>query len=171
MRKQVYMQKTVRYSEAFKMQVLRELEEGRFATPVGSRPGVWDPFPWGTITGVGHRSMGKEHLMGKVIRVETAKEINEVKELRKRVRELEKALADAHLEHRFDEEYLKIACRTAGIADVEDFKKKNAGSGERGGGSRGAGRRERDCAVVSARGDEPAELLCGATVAATAAGR
>jgi hypothetical protein len=37
------------------------------------------------------------------------------------VRELEKALADAHLEHRFDEEYLKIACRAAGIADVGDF--------------------------------------------------
>jgi hypothetical protein len=65
--------------------------------------------------------------MGKVIRVETAKEMDEVKELRKRVRELEKALADAHLEHRLDEEYLKIACRTAGIADVGDFKKKNAG--------------------------------------------
>jgi hypothetical protein len=30
MRKQVYMQKTVRYSEAFKLQVLRELETGRW---------------------------------------------------------------------------------------------------------------------------------------------
>jgi transposase-like protein len=125
MRKQVYMQKTVRYSEAFKMQVLRELEEGRFATRSAAAQ-AYGIRGWGTI-GCWAQKYGKGHFMGKVIRVETAKEINEVKELRKRVRELEKALADAHLEHRFDEEYLKIACRTAGIADVEDFKKKNAG--------------------------------------------
>jgi hypothetical protein len=65
--------------------------------------------------------------MGKVIRVEKPKEIRETQELRKRVRELEKALADAHLEHRFDEAYLRIACRAAGIEDVGEFKKKHAG--------------------------------------------
>lgn len=115
----------MRYSEAFKLQVLRELEEGRWE----SRSAAARAY------GIGGRGMigywagkyGKEHLMGKVIRVEQAKELNETKELRKRVRELEKALADAHLEHRFDEAYLKIACRAAGIEDVEGFKKKNAG--------------------------------------------
>lgn len=61
------------------------------------------------------------------MRVETPKEKNEVKELRKRVRELEKALADAHLEHRFNEAYLNLACRAAGIEDVNGFKKKHAG--------------------------------------------
>jgi transposase len=125
MRKQVYMQKTVRYSEAFKLQVLRELETGRWESREEAAR-AYGLSGHATIT-YWMRKYGKEHLMGKVIRVETAKEIDEVKELRKRVRELEKALADAHLEHRFDEEYLKIACRAAGIADVGDFKKKNAG--------------------------------------------
>jgi transposase len=125
MRKQVYMKKTVRYSEAFKLQVLRELETGRWESREAAAR-AYGLSGHATIT-YWVRKYGKEHLMGKVIRVETAKEINEVKELRKRVRELEKALADAHLEHRFDEEYLKIACRAAGIADVGDFKKKNAG--------------------------------------------
>ena len=39
----------------------------------------------------------------------------------------EKALADAHIDARLDAAYLKIACRRAGIEDVEDFKKKHAG--------------------------------------------
>lgn len=119
------MRPSVRYSEAFKLQVLRELEEGRFATRTeaartyGIR-GMETIAKWA-------RKYGKQHLLGKVIRVETPKEINETRELRKRVRELEKALADAHLKERFDEAYLKIACRTAGIEDIDDFKKKHGG--------------------------------------------
>jgi transposase-like protein len=73
------------------------------------------------------KKYGKSHLQGKMIRVETAQEISEVKELRKRVRELEKALADAHIDSKLGAAYLKIACRNAGIADVEGFKKKHAG--------------------------------------------
>ena len=65
--------------------------------------------------------------MGKVIRVETPEEIDETRELRKRVRDLEKALSDAHLKGMFHDAYLKIACRAVGIKDVEEFKKKHAG--------------------------------------------
>jgi hypothetical protein len=43
------------------------------------------------------------------------------------MRELEKALADAHIDAKLDAAYLKIACRAAGIEDVEGFKKKHAG--------------------------------------------
>ena len=116
---------TVRYSEAFKLQVLRELEEGRWE----GRSAAARAYGLSGHATIAYwaRQYGKEHLMGKVIRVEQARELNEARELRKRVRELEKALADAHLEHRFDEAYLKIACRAAGIEDVEGFKKKNAG--------------------------------------------
>jgi len=120
------MKGTVRYSEAFKLKVLRELEEGRFGT-WSAAARAYGIRGMGTIGNWARRS-GKTHLMGKVLRVETAKEINETQELRKRVRELEKALADAHLKGRFDEAYLRIACRRAGIDDVEDFKKKHAGS-------------------------------------------
>ena len=44
-----------------------------------------------------------------------------------RHKDLEKALAHERLGHLLDEAYLQIACRTAGIPDVEDFKKKHAG--------------------------------------------
>lgn len=119
------MTRTVRYSEAFKLQVLRELEEGRFETRAAAARAYG-------IRGQGMiaywaRRYGKEHIMGKVVRVEKPKERNEVKELRQRVRQLEKALTDAHLEHRFDEAYLQIACEAAGIEDVDAFKKKHAG--------------------------------------------
>ena len=119
------MRSAVRYSEAFKLQILRELEEGRFATRAEAAR-TYGIRGMGTIEYWAHK-YGKQHLLGKVIRVETPKEVNETRELRKRVRELEKALANAHLKERFDEAYLKIACRAAGIEDVEDFKKKHAG--------------------------------------------
>ena len=115
----------MRYSEAFKQQVLRELEAGKFgsvleaARAYGIRGG-WTIQKW-------MLRYGREHLMRKVVRVESPKEVSEAKELRKRVRELEKALADAHLDSRLDAAYLQIACRAAGIEDVEAFKKKHVG--------------------------------------------
>ena len=119
------MREAIRYSEAFKLQVLRELEEGRFESRSAAAR-AYGIRGQGTI-GYWARKYGKLHLLGKVIRVEKPKEVNEKRELRKRVRELEKALADAHLKGRFDNAYLRIACRAAGIEDVDDFKKKHAG--------------------------------------------
>lgn len=119
------MRATIRYSEAFKLQVLRELEEGRFESRTAAAR-AYGIRGLGTIE-YWARKYGKLHLLGKVVRVENAKEISESRHLRKRVRDLEKALADAHLEHRFDGAYLRIACRAAGIEDVDDFKKKHAG--------------------------------------------
>jgi transposase-like protein len=118
----------IRYSEAFKEQVLRELEEGKFksvqvaARAYGIRGG-------GTIQKWIRRN-GRTHLLGRVIRVETPQEVSEVKQLRQRVRNLEKALADAHLDQKLAEAYLAIACESAGIEDVEAFKKNKMGSGE-----------------------------------------
>jgi len=117
------MEPTKRYSEAFKLHFLRELDAGRFATL--SEAARTYGISFGTIH-YWAQKYGKQHLLGKVIRVETPKELNESKELRKRVRQLEKALADAHLGHKFAEAYLRIACRTAGIEDVDGFKKKHA---------------------------------------------
>lgn len=119
------MKAAIRYSEAFKLQVLREIEEGRFET----RAAAYRAYG---IRGQGRieswaMKYGKDHLVGKVIRVETAKEVSELKVLRKRVKDLEKALANERLDHMLEEAYLQIACRTAGIEDVDGFKKKHAG--------------------------------------------
>lgn len=118
------MRAVIRYSEAFKLQVIRELEGGKYDSPhEASRA-------YGVSAGMVAywiRRYGKNHLLGKVVRVMKADEQAEVQALRKRMRELEKALADAHIDSKLDAAYLRIACRAAGIEDVEAFKKKHAG--------------------------------------------
>jgi hypothetical protein len=66
-------------------------------------------------------------LMGKVIRVETAKDMDERKKLKERVKRLEALLADTNLELALERQFLRLACERAGIEDVEEFKKKAAG--------------------------------------------
>ena len=60
---------------------------------------------------------------GKRIRVETPEEINHTKQLKRRVRLLEQALADANIDLALERQYTRLACRRAGIEDVEGLKK------------------------------------------------
>ena len=113
------------YSEAFKQQVLRAIEEGKFKSIEEARK-AYGIRGMGTISGWIDK-YGKTHLKSKVVRVETPKEVDEKKELKKRVRELERALADAHIDLKLEQAYTRIACRSAGIEDVDGFKKKHAG--------------------------------------------
>lgn len=114
---------TVRYSEAFKVSVVRELEREGLAFEVVRRKygiaGKSTVQKWVRKYGNGTR--------GKVIRVEKPEEINELKRLRERVRRLEGALADASLDLKIERAYVQIACEEAGIKDVEAFKKNGAG--------------------------------------------
>ena len=64
---------------------------------------------------------------GKIIRVETPKEIDQLKQLKERVRRLETALADANIDLALERAYTQIACERAGIKDVAEFKKKHPG--------------------------------------------
>ena len=115
----------VQYSEAFKLQVLRELGSGKFPSlrAAARAYGIGGP----STIGKWIRRYGRTELLSRTIRVETPKERSELKRLRERVAELEKALADAHIEGRVAEAYLQIACQRAGIEDVAAFKKKHAG--------------------------------------------
>lgn len=115
----------VRYSEAFKLQVVRQLEQGQFENP-------WEAGQAYGVMGTGTvarwvRQFGKDHLLKRVVRVMKADEEAEVKALRKRVRELERALADAHLDLKLEAAYVELACEAAGVEDVAEFKKKHVG--------------------------------------------
>ena len=113
----------IRYSEAFKMEVVRELEVGGIAFDAISMKygikGKGTVSSWVRQYGNGTR--------GKVIRVESPGEINELRRLKARVRQLESALADANIDSALERAYTRLACKRAGIADVEGFKKKAAG--------------------------------------------
>lgn len=113
----------IRYSEAFKREVVRELESQELSFLAIQRKygigGASTVQKWVWQYGNGTR--------GKVIRVERPEEINELQRLKERVRRLESALADANIDLALERAYVRIACERAGIGDVEAFKKKNAG--------------------------------------------
>ena len=117
----------VRYSEAFKAQVVREIETGKLANchAASERYGIRGQT---TVSGW-VRKYGRDHLIGKVVRVETVGERDELKRLKQRVRELEAVVADQALDLALEKAYVKLACREAGIRDVEAFKKKAPGPG------------------------------------------
>ena len=113
----------IRYSQAFKMQVVRELEQEDLSCEhvrrkYGIRSTATVPA-WVRKYGNGTR--------GKRIRVEKPEEINETEQLKRRVRALERALADSNLELALERQYTRLACERAGIKDVLEFKKKAAG--------------------------------------------
>lgn len=114
--------KVIRYSEAFRKKVVEEMESGKFESVCGAQRayaigGAETIRKWMV-------KYGREELLPKRIRVEKMKEIDELKESRKRIRELEAALADAHIDNCLEQAFLEIACERMDM-DIEDFKKKN----------------------------------------------
>lgn len=114
----------IRYSEAFKLDVVRELErDGLSFDHVRRKYGVRGATTvqrWVHQYGNGSR--------GKVIRVEKPEEINEKEQLKRRVRALERALADTNIDLALERQYTRLACERAGIKDVAAFKKKATGT-------------------------------------------
>lgn len=110
----------IRYSEAFKRQVVGELEGEELSFEhLRRKYGIGGKFTvqkWVRKYGSGIR--------GKVIRVEKPEEIDEKKELKKRVKQLERVVADLNIESAIDRAYAKLALEQAGIKDIEGFKKK-----------------------------------------------
>jgi transposase len=114
----------IRYSEAFKMSVVRELEESGLAfNALAGKYGIKGSTTvqkWVRKYGNGSR--------GKVIRVEKPEEIDQTQKLKERVRVLERTVGSLHVELALERAYTEIACERAGIEDVAAFKKKAAGS-------------------------------------------
>jgi transposase len=113
----------IRYSEAFKMQIVREVElEGVACDHVRRKYSIR-----GTATVPSWVRKYGNGSWGRRIRVETPEEINHTEQLKRRVRALERALADANIELVLERQFTRIACERAGIRDVVEFKKKAGG--------------------------------------------
>jgi transposase len=113
----------MRYSEAFKQQVVDDLETGRFRSPHEASQA------FGVDSGSVKRwvrQYGKSHLLRKVVRVAKPDEPSEIKRLKDRVRRLEAALADSHMDQALSESYFEILCERTGT-DEGAFKKKHGG--------------------------------------------
>lgn len=82
-----------RYSLAFKQKVVSEIEAGKFSVSQARR--IYDisvPTLYRWI-----RTLGKGHLIAKIVRVEMKDEKNKFKELRQKNQQLESALAQTQL--------------------------------------------------------------------------
>jgi len=111
----------MRYSLAFKRQVVAALEAGRFRSIEQARQhygigGAMTVRRW-------LKQLGKNHLIPKVVRVEKPDEANQVRELKKQIRQLKQALGETQLRNVLNESFLEMACEQLG-RDVEAFKKK-----------------------------------------------
>jgi len=114
--------KVIRYSPAFKMQVVREVESGENCAQGLQRKynikGGATVMRWVRQLGSGKH--------GKVIRVERADEVDEGARLRSQLRRAKEALADAHLALAMEQAFLAVACEQLDQS-VEGFKKKHGG--------------------------------------------
>ena len=118
------MARVVRYSEAFKIQLVEDLVHGRFRSPneAAQAHGIRGK---GTIQRW-VRQYGRGHILERVVRVSKKGEPSEVMKLKDRVSKLEAALADVHMDAALDRAFFKILCREKGV-EPEEFKKKHAG--------------------------------------------
>ena len=113
----------IRYSESFKLKVVKEIEGG-----------LENPFSVSRKYGIrgaetvrrwlGHYGSGKH---GKVIRVQNIDEQDELKRLKKELQRTKEALADAHIDLALEKAFNDLLAKKAGIEDRESFRKKHFG--------------------------------------------
>ncbi len=113
-----------RYSDCFKRQVIQDLESGRFASIEAAREhyaiaGKETIQKW-------LKRFGRNDLRAKVVRVEKPDEADQIRQLKKQIEQLQRALGQTQAENVLNGEYLKLACGQLG-QEVDMFKKKCVG--------------------------------------------
>jgi transposase-like protein len=119
MRKRV----TVRYSKAFKIHLVREVEKGEIPlSQIARKYGLgtcWTLCRWVRQLGNG--------TSGKVIYVKKPEELDELTQLRREIKRVKEALANAHMDLALEKAFTELLAEKAGIDDLEGFKKKQGG--------------------------------------------
>ena len=83
----------IRYSISFRQMVVKEIEEGSSFEQVKKKYDIHG----GTTVQRWIKNFGKNHLLNKIIRVETMDERNKIKQLEEDNKRLKQALADAYM--------------------------------------------------------------------------
>jgi transposase-like protein len=115
---------TIRYSEAFKLRVVQEFGQGKFRTineaqeKYGIR-GMYTIQSW-------LKKYGREDILPKKVRIEMPNEKDQVKKLKKRIRDLERALADTQVQSVIAQAHFDVLCEQMGVKDIPGLKKKIA---------------------------------------------
>lgn len=110
-----------RYSDNFKLQVVSELESGRFSSIEQAKT----HYEIGGASTIKRwiKDYGKNHLLPRRVRVEQIDESDRFLKLNRKVEGLERSLGRTQAKNIVNETYLELACEQLGLG-VEDFKKK-----------------------------------------------
>ena len=121
MKKSNYEQRVIKnYSSAFKLKVVNEIESGKLS--IGQAQEIYDIGGNATISRW-IKNLGRNHLLSKIVRIEMKDENDKLKELKDRVRQLEKLLANKELDSLMNEAFLELLAEDHGV-DLDEFKKK-----------------------------------------------
>lgn len=112
-----------RYSIAFKQKVINEIETGQLTIDQARR--IYNIGGSGTIN-KWIKKFGKNHLLGKIVRIEMADEVKQLEKLQKEKTELESALAKAHLKILTLESLIESAEEDLGIELKKSTEKKQS---------------------------------------------
>ena len=109
----------VRYSDCFKRAVIEEIEKKGLSIEACRRK-----YSIGGATTIQKwlKKYGKNHLLNKIVRVETIDEIQEIKALKKEIKALKEAYAEMTIEKKVYETYLQVYGEETGRS--EEIKKK-----------------------------------------------
>ena len=111
-----------RYSLALKQKIMEEIRDGKWtsAWQASKMYGIKDQTVYKWMD-----KLGFSHLKTRIVEVKTLDEIDEVKQLRKQVKELKLALAEETLSRQIEQATVQVASSIIGIS-VEELKKKLA---------------------------------------------
>lgn len=108
----------VRYSDCFKQMVVQEIEkDGLTIHQCQLKYGITG----GQTIQNWIKKFGKNHLLNKIIRVETKEQTSEIQLLKKEIKALKEAYAEAMLELKVHQEIIKVSDQMLGT----DLKKKS----------------------------------------------
>jgi transposase-like protein len=97
---------TYKYSRAFKLKVVGEIESGRLTKNQAKE--LYGIKGGSTLT-CWIKKMGKDHLLNKIVRIELKNEPSIIKQLEKEKQALERALSQAHLKLLAYESLIEVA--------------------------------------------------------------
>ncbi len=113
------------YSLAFKQKVISELESGKLTrTQARKLYGI----SGGSTLNTWLKKLGKSYLLNKVVRVELKDEVSRLKQLEKEKKELESALANAHLKLITYETLIEVAEEELGVDIKKNLKSERLSS-------------------------------------------
>lgn len=109
----------VRYSDCFKRAVIEEIEKKGLSIEACRRK-----YSIGGATTIQKwlKKYGKNHLLNKIVRVETIDEIQEIQALRKELKAIKEAFAEMAIENKVYETYFQVLGEETGAS--EKIKKK-----------------------------------------------